>query len=399
MLTSQKKNCLIIFALPHTNNWENDVILKFKILYNVKYIFASSYFKKGGSELLINTINEFVTKEDINIIIFDIDFAPYIDANIIKSIKGNPFKILLTFDNIAHGKLNIIPASNCNLVFTGDPIDVLKFNEFNINSMYFPLEGSNSIYKNLQLEKDIDILFYGLIHKFGRKKIIDSLISKGFKIKIVGPPNNIVSNEILVELINRSKIVLNFSYAETNYSSFFPSAQDDILTPLLQMKGRFLQAGLCNTLCLSEYAPSITLLFNEKEIPTFKNTLECEEKLNLFLNNKLLREEVTFNLSKKVKNEFEDKALMTNVLYKINNTEDCERINIKYNIYYKRYITRFKITNAMLISPILLIKEFKYLISSKLFYYSFDFNLYLLKHLGSKYKRLFLSLLINRINK
>jgi hypothetical protein len=390
MMTKEKKNCLIIFALPHVHNWENDIILKFKLCFNVHFIFANKFFYKGGTELLIDSINKIIIKEEVNVVIFDIDFAPYIDANVIKSINPNIIKCIFTFDNIAHGKLNTIPASNCHLVLTGDPIDKIKLNEFNINSMYFPLEGSNSIYKNLHLEKDIDILFYGLLHKFGRKKILDSLIEKGFKIKIIGPPNNIVSNEMLVELINRAKIVLNFSYAEINYTSFFPLAQDDIISPLLQMKGRFLQAGLCNTLCLSEFAPAIPLLFNENEIPTFKSISECEEKLNFFLNNKELREEVTLNLSKKVRNEFEDEALMSKVFHKINYIQNLKTLNFEYNIYYKRYITRFKITNAMMASPHILYKELLYLIKNNLFYYSFDFNYYLMRHLGSMIKKYFI---------
>ena len=44
-------------------------------------------------------------------------------------------------------------------------------------------------------------------------------------------------------------------------------------------------AGLCNTLCITEFNPSIYMMYNKDEIPSFKNKEECLNIINDFLNN------------------------------------------------------------------------------------------------------------------
>ena len=43
-------------------------------------------------------------------------------------------------------------------------------------------------------------------------------------------------------------------------------------------------AGLCNTLCITEFNPSIYMMYNKDEIPSFKNKEECLNIINDFLN-------------------------------------------------------------------------------------------------------------------
>ena len=42
-------------------------------------------------------------------------------------------------------------------------------------------------------------------------------------------------------------------------------------------------AGLSNTLCISEYAPQMTLLFSNGEIPMFKNEHQFLKIINEYL--------------------------------------------------------------------------------------------------------------------
>ncbi len=370
-----KKKCLIIFSLPHVHNWETEIVDKFKIIFDVKYVFANQLFNKGGTQYLIEFCNKMIKDESIEVVIFDTDFTPFVDANVIKKINLNTFKIIISLDNIVHDVLNVIHGSYSNLVLTCDPIDVLKFNEYNIESHFFTLEGSKKLYHNMQLEKDIDILFYGDIkNKFGRSDFINKLKEKGFNLKVVGPPENLVSNEELVKLINRSKIVLNFSYTnlKKDFKNWFPPRDNELNTPLLQFKGRILQVGLCNTMCLSEFAPSIRLLYNDMEVPTFKNFIECEDMIKLYLDNDILRNNIATNLNKKVHERFEDEQLMKQIFQKVVTTNSNNTLALKYNSYYKRYITRFKIS-LLIFKPILLFKEIKYLITNDLYKFTFDF--------------------------
>ena len=42
-------------------------------------------------------------------------------------------------------------------------------------------------------------------------------------------------------------------------------------------------AGISKVLCISEYSASSELLYNQKELPFFKSTEECVEKIKFFL--------------------------------------------------------------------------------------------------------------------
>jgi hypothetical protein len=160
-----KKKCLIVFSIPHIYNWEKVVIKKFEIIYNVEFLFANEIFNSGGSYLLKKKINEILSLKNIDVVVFDTDFLPFVDANIIDSIPSNVYKILITFDNIVHSTLNLISGSFCDLVLTYDPLDVLKFRENNIKSLFFTLEDTKNSFKYLNLKKEIDVLFYGDINK------------------------------------------------------------------------------------------------------------------------------------------------------------------------------------------------------------------------------------------
>jgi hypothetical protein len=369
-----KKKCLIIFSIPHVYNWEKEIIEKFNLIYDVQFVFANTLFYDGGTQNIINKCNEIISSKGIDVVVFDTDFLPFIDANVIKNIKDCTYKILITFDNLVHDNLNIINGSYCNLVLTCDPLDVYKFKEFNINSLFFTLEGSKNNYKQFNLEKDIDVLFYGDINKFGREITINHILNSGINLKVVGPPNNIVSSEELLLMINRSKIILNLSFTNTkiDFKDFFPPRDNELISPMLQFKGRFLQAGLCNTVCLSDYAPAIELLFSNMEVPTFKNNKECVEKISLLLNNDQLRNEITKNLNEKAVNYLEDEPLMNRILEEIIATRNSKPNGISINNFYKRYVTRFKISK-LLFKPRRLFWELGYLFKNRLLKVTLDF--------------------------
>ena len=93
-----------------------------------------------------------------------------------------------------------------------------------------------------------------------------------------------ISNTLdkLARLINKSKIVINFTKT-LNGNKFF--------NPLSKYKygffakGRPHMSGLCNTLCISEYAPSIELLYPNGELPTFKDKDEFLAIIKSYLSN------------------------------------------------------------------------------------------------------------------
>ena len=112
-----------------------------------------------------------------------------------------------------------------------------------IESCYCPIEANEEIFKDYGLNKDINILF--LVEKPDEKKYLELLDKNNIKYLFVDPYMQI-SNTLdkLARLINKSKIVINFTKT-LNGNKFF--------NPLSKYKygfceGRPYMSGLCNTL-------------------------------------------------------------------------------------------------------------------------------------------------------
>ena len=108
-----------------------------------------------------------------------------------------------------------------------------------------------------------------------RKNYINFIEKNGIKLKIVGNnQNNMCPIKELVELICKSKIVINFTQKQHGIGiNNFP--EKNLFFNQYQLKGRIIQVGLCGTACISEYAPHHELLYNKNELLQFKNKKEC----------------------------------------------------------------------------------------------------------------------------
>jgi hypothetical protein len=141
-------------------------------------------------------------------------------------------------------------------------------------------------------------------------------------------------------------------------------------------------------MCISEYAPSIELLFSSNEVPTFKTIDECEQKLRLYLTNEKLRNEVIENLKNKC-DYFEDSVIMNNLSLEVENVKDLQTLNFKYNLYYKNYISRFKIVNTALTKPTIFFKEINYLFVNNFFWLSASSIKFIFLSIASRLKNKF----------
>ena len=101
------------------------------------------------------------------------------------------------------------------------------------------------------------------------------------------------------------------------------------------MKGRVYFTGLCDSLCVSEYAPPNELLFKNNELPYFKSKEECVNVVKDFLSNDSKLLEATKRYKEKCL-EYED----SNYIKKIENFIDEEtkkqtRITLKIPYWYE----------------------------------------------------------------
>ena len=296
-----KKKCLILFKWPNYLN--KYLISKLSNFYEVEHLFISNYKNENFSQT-VDKINSTIEYKKIEIVFFDVDFAKFMNFFFINRIKKVK-KVMVTYDDYAVHEMNAITANSCDIILCQCPLSTLKYREKGYESYWMPPENDANIFKNYNLNKEIDVLFFGQLRN-DRKKFIDFLIDNGIKVKIVGHDSNWVTEEELIKLISKSKIVLNFSKSlgetVTNY------AAADIYKFHYQLKGRLIQSGLCGTLCISEYSPGQEMIFNEKEIPMFRTQDECLEIVNRYLSNNELLKKHSNHFSSKMLELYEEKV-------------------------------------------------------------------------------------------
>ena len=295
-----KKKCLLIFKWPIYA--QKFLINKFSKFYETEHIFISDYKTQTYSKI-IKEINELIKSKNIQIVFFDSDFIKLINLFFIKKIEVEK-KILMTFDDAVFHEMNAITANACDIVLSHCPLSIKKYEEKGYEAFFMPCEGDSSIFKNYNLKKEIDVLFFGQMNS-DRKEFLDFLENNGISIKKVGYHSDFVSEEELSKLVSKSKIVLNLS--KTIGGSVANKISEDIYKFYYQFKGRVIISGLCGTLCISEYSPGQEILFNRNEIPTFYTKEECLEILRKFLEDSNLLSKYQEAFSLKVQELCEDK--------------------------------------------------------------------------------------------
>ena len=294
-----KKKVLIIFKAPW--HWNDFAIKKFEKFYDVKHVFLNK-IKKNFLKT-INEINELIEKDKIEIVIFDVDYQKFINHYFIKKIK-NSVKIMMTFDDYERHNFNLITANSCDYVITACPISAYKYKEVGKDASFIPLESDGKFYKDLKIQKDIDVLFFGKVNK-DRKNFLDYLSNNGINLKVVGnnSENRVLDTE-LVNLICRSKIVVNFS--KTTWGKIMNIPEKNVFSYQYQFKGRIVQAGLCGTACISEYAPHHNLMYKNDELIQFSTKEECLKIITDLLKNPDKLENYKTKFSQKTIDTYED---------------------------------------------------------------------------------------------
>ena len=327
-----KKKALILFKAQW--DWNKFIISKISNFYEVKFLYLDQIKKN-----YLNTIaqvNNFIADNKIDTVFFDVDYQKFVNYYFINKIK-NVKKVMMTLDNYERHNLNLITACSCHVVLT-DPISLLKYKELGIPAYNWLIESDGSIYKDMALEKKTDVLFFGKINK-DRKNFVEFIENNGIKVKVVG--NNIesyISDKELINLICESKIVINFSKTTWEKISNYP--EKSIFKNQYQLKGRIIQAGLCGTACITEYAPHHKLLYKEDELLQFTTKEECVKILNDLLNNNNKLLNYTKKFSTKTQEEYEDKKFFKKIYYFLEEI-DPNRIKTDENLriipyWYKR---------------------------------------------------------------
>ena len=272
---------------------------------------------------MIHKINEIVNENKISTGFFQGDYLSLIDYDFISNIKLKNKYFYLTDDFDMH-EINTHTAMACDGIVSCCPISVLRYEEKGLNAHFIFHESDERIFKNLNIKKDLDVLFFGSL-KANRSEYINKLKDNNINCKVIGPANEngiMVSNEELNHFINRSKIVINFS-STGNKNKFYSHKTHPF--NYLYPKGRIMIAGLCGTLCVSEYAPAHNIIFSKDTLIEFHNSTEMVKKIqNILIDDQELKsrtikfeQECQFYSDSKYFNKIFDKMVSKSHLQKL----------------------------------------------------------------------------------
>ena len=140
------------------------------------------------------------------------------------------------------------------------------------------------LYKNYNRERDIDVSFIGSCHS-DRKEFIDHLKAAGINVKTFGKDwenSERISQAGLIQIYNRSKIVLNLS-AVSHGSK-------------IQVNARDFEATGCGAALVTHDSESIRKCFNvETEIVTYNCAKDAAKLIKYHLTHDMVREAISEN--------------------------------------------------------------------------------------------------------
>ena len=290
------ENVLLVFKDRKSVTLNNDFWTdKFKTNYNTFQFFINDNLKLTNKNI-VKKINQLIIKEKINIVLFEGDHAHIINFDFIKNISKSAKKGIFLGDDMVWHYLNAITAQACDFVLSSCPLSALNFQEIGIESLFVPIECNGKILKDYKLKKNYDVLHFGR-EKTIRSSYINYLKENGINVKSVGPYDDEADTfEKLSKIINQAKIVLNFSESSNGNRKFNPLR---IFKSFYQLKGRIQMAGLANTMCVTQFSPSIYMMYEPDELPSFKTKEECLQKIKIYLDNEEKLLETTNKFHKK----------------------------------------------------------------------------------------------------
>jgi hypothetical protein len=340
------RNTLVILN-NNSKIYSPNIKAKLSYVYdNVSLFFIDENLNYSKHEI-IQKINSIINEKNIFSVYFQGDYLSLINHHFINKINCEK-KFLMVTDDFDTHEVNSINSLAVNSVIATDPIDVYNYKTKSLNAEFWFLEGSKKIFYNTHEEKIYDVIFFGAL-KADRKEYLDFLISKKINVKIIEPSKyGFLQVEEIVTYINKSKIVLNFSKAGKK-NKFY--SHKTYPFEYYNIKGRIMMSALCDTFCLSENSPSLKIIYENNQIPTFKNKEEMYEKINFLLNNEKDFEKIKLNFINKLK-KYEDSIYFPILHKKIveqNNRKKVDNLPLWYlRIYFiKSYKMYGKTINFM----------------------------------------------------
>ena len=328
-IDNKPENLMFVFKEPRF--YDEFLVKKFSYKYNVSHIFLNNHFEKTTKEIL-HFIKEEIIDKKIQTVIFEGDHLSLIDYEFI-NFFDNVKKGLFILDDFMYHEVNSISGLACDFLLTACPLSASIYKQKRFESIFTPIEANGKIFKKIDIEKEFDVLFFGSVNS-NRIGYLEMLKKNNINIKIVSSSSEESKKySDLTKLINKSKIVINFSKAYPLKKFFSESRKNTTY----QIKGRIFIAGFCGTACISEYTPALDLIFKNEEIPIFHNEKECLKIIQELLINKNKLNDLSekfYNSCKK----FEDSFIINNIKRSIDKIELKKFTELKKFPFWYKFI-------------------------------------------------------------
>jgi len=214
----------------------------------------------------------------------------------------------LYFD--VHGKYY---AQAAHAVVTTDYFSLASYRRLGIPAVFHVGAISKEAIHPVQAAKDIDVSFVGDCRKSDRLEQLRFLEGRGLEVEYfgAGSPRGKVSSEEMCSIFSRSRISLNFTKLD---DLSWINGDDPILNRTRQGKARPVELAMARSFCLSEYAPSLPVLFDVgREIDCFQDKESLLEKVRFHLDRAEEREAMAERAYRRALAEYEEEPQMRRI--------------------------------------------------------------------------------------
>ena len=230
----------------------------------------SSYrdtLKKFGIFIEFIYLREITLDEDINVarqsairaasskdMIFVTLFPDTIEvcSEFLNQLRKKAKLILVSCDDeIYFSSFTYMLVSNFDAVITTDMASIFYIRDIGVDAYYIPFQNLNSINYRIECARDIDVVFIGAINTDQRSDLVKFIEDGGINIEAYGSgtPNGFIEEGEYWELLQKSKICLNFTGVKHNA---YIQNNDAWKVLSRQAKGRPFEALSVGTVVLSE---------------------------------------------------------------------------------------------------------------------------------------------------
>jgi len=166
-----------------------------------------------------------------------------------------------------------------------DNSEIQRYQNYGFNAQWWS-HGYEIKYKmDPTTKRDIDVAFVGRMDRSGRKELLSLLYETGLNIALYGygTDNGFISNEEMMEMYGRSKIVLNLTSISTVIPHF--ESNKNINRLLRQAKGRISEAALAGAMVLTEPAALSNYGKSGETYVIFNSPGELVKTINYYIKN------------------------------------------------------------------------------------------------------------------